>query len=153
MGLPRDFPLSCFKFLFLQTPLHLAIITKQPNAVKMLIQEGASVNYPDRRGNTSVHLASSRKELGILHVLSQAASPSPDFNARNFSGKCNHINIIRHYVLSDQSGLTPVHVATKEANIDVLKFLFQVGANRNLPVSVYPLSKLDPMSIISMCFL
>lgn len=28
-----------------------------------------------------------------------------------------------------------MHVATKEGNIDVLKFLFQVGANRNLPVS------------------
>ena len=82
-------PDSFFNFVFLQTPLHLAIITKQPNAVKMLIQEGASVNYPDRRGNTSVHLASSRKELGILHVLSQASNPIPDFNARNFSGIYN----------------------------------------------------------------
>ena len=27
-----------------------------------------------------------------------------------------------------------MHVATKEANIDVLKFLFQVGANKNVMV-------------------
>lgn len=53
----------------------------------MLIQEGASVNFPDRRGNTSIHLASQRKELDILQVLSQAANPVPDFNARNFAGK------------------------------------------------------------------
>ena len=32
-------------------------------------------------------------------------------------------------------GLTPAHVATKEASIDVLKFLFQMGANKNAPVS------------------
>ena len=34
-------------------------------------------------------------------------------------------------------GLTPVHVATREGSIDVLKFLFQMGANRNMAVSRY----------------
>ena len=34
------------------------------------------------------------------------------------------------------SGLTAIHVATKEASIDVLKFFFQMGANKNAPVSV-----------------
>ena len=32
------------------------------------------------------------------------------------------------------AGLTPVHVATKEANIEVLKFLFQMGTNKNSAV-------------------
>ena len=36
------------------------------------------------------------------------------------------------------AGLTPAHVATKEASIDVLKFLFQMGANKNAPVSLMP---------------
>lgn len=31
-------------------------------------------------------------------------------------------------------GLTPVHVATKEASIEVLKYLFQIGANKNASV-------------------
>ena len=34
------------------------------------------------------------------------------------------------------TGLTPVHVATREGCIEVLKFLFQMRANKNAPVSV-----------------
>ncbi|XP_019853663.1 PREDICTED: NF-kappa-B inhibitor cactus-like isoform X2 [Amphimedon queenslandica] len=97
-----------------QTPLHLAVITAQPMLVNLLVQAGASVNCPDRKGNTCVHLAAQRKNVGILQILSQAENHSPDYNARNFGG------------------LTPVHVATKEGSIDVLKFLLQMGANRNM---------------------
>jgi ankyrin repeat protein len=97
-----------------QTPLHLAVITRQPMLVNLLVKSGASVNHPDRRGNTCIHLAAQRKSVSILHILAQAESQLPDYNSRNFAG------------------LTPVHVATREGCIDVLKFLFQVGANKNM---------------------
>lgn len=96
-----------------QTPLHLAVITKQPLMVQLLVTAGASVNFPDRRGCTSIHLAAQRRDLRILQILSRATNPLPDFNARNFAG------------------LTAVHVATREASIDILKFLFQMGSNKN----------------------
>ena len=32
------------------------------------------------------------------------------------------------------AGLAPVHLATRESGIDVLKFLFQMGANKNAQV-------------------
>ena len=54
--------------------------------VNLLVQAGASVNCPDRRGNTSVHLAAQRKNVGILQILSQAENHSPNYNARNFGG-------------------------------------------------------------------
>ena len=34
------------------------------------------------------------------------------------------------------TGLTAVHVATREASIDILKFLFQMGSNKNAQVCV-----------------
>lgn len=34
-----------------------------------------------------------------------------------------------------------MHVATKEASIDVLKFLFQMGANKNAAVSLLQLGR------------
>ena len=52
----------------------------------LLVQNGASVNFPDRRGNTSVHLAAQRKNVDALQILSQATNPLPDFNCRNFAG-------------------------------------------------------------------
>lgn len=96
-----------------QTPLHLAVITHQPHMVSLLVQAGANVNFPDRHGSSSVHLAAQRRDLKCLQALAMATNPLPDFNLRNFDG------------------LTPVHIATKEACIDVLRFLFQMGANKN----------------------
>lgn len=41
------------------------------------------------------------------------------------------------YTLCVSSGLTAIHVATKESSIDVLKFFFQMGSNKNTPVSMH----------------
>ena len=69
-----------------QTPLHLAVITRQPHMVQLLVEAGASVNFPDRKGNTALHLASARRDTRILQILSRATSPLPDFNCKNFAG-------------------------------------------------------------------
>ena len=72
------------------------------------------------------------------------------FTAAKLSTKTeilHHAKIPRYYTVwpnyccpssSMHAGLTPAHVATKEASIDVLKFLFQMGANKNAPVSLMP---------------
>ena len=54
--------------------------------VELLVNAGASVNFPDRKGNTSIHLAVQRRDMKCLNVLSKATSPIPDFNAQNFQG-------------------------------------------------------------------
>lgn len=54
--------------------------------VRLLVGAGASVNFPDRKGNTSIHLAAQRRDVRLLQLLSQATSPLPDFNSRNFAG-------------------------------------------------------------------
>ena len=54
--------------------------------VKLLVEGGSSVNFPDRKGNTALHLAACRRDTRILQILSQATSPLPDFNAKNFIG-------------------------------------------------------------------
>ena len=38
-------------------------------------------------------------------------------------------------LICSDTGLAPVHLATRESSIDVLKFLFQMGANKNAMVS------------------
>lgn len=70
----------------MQTPLHLAVITKQSEMVQMLMEHGASINYPDRKGSSAIHLAATRKDMKILEILSKATSPLPDFNVKNFAG-------------------------------------------------------------------
>lgn len=55
--------------------------------IHLLVQAGASVNFPDRRGNTSIHLAAQRKNVSVLQILSQSENHPPDYNIRNFSGR------------------------------------------------------------------
>ena len=55
--------------------------------VEVLVKHGASVNFPDRKGNTSLHLAAQRRDVRCLEQLSKATSPLPDYNAKNFSGE------------------------------------------------------------------
>ena len=50
------------------------------------MKHGASVNFPDRKGNTCTHLAAQRRDVRCLEQLSKATSPLPDYNAKNFSG-------------------------------------------------------------------
>ena len=79
-----------------QTPLHLAVITRQPHMVQLLVEAGASVNFPDRKGNTALHLASARRDTRILQILSRATSPLPDFNCKNFAGISEFIHVHVH---------------------------------------------------------
>lgn len=52
----------------------------------MLMEHGASINYPDRKGNSAIHLAAMRKDIKILQILSKSTSPLPDFDGKNFAG-------------------------------------------------------------------
>lgn len=50
----------------------------------MLLEAGASVNYPDRKGNSALHLAVTRKDVKILKILAKSSS---GFDGKNFAGR------------------------------------------------------------------
>ena len=57
---------------FLQTALHLAVITDQPAVVRLLVNCGASCDVRDRHGNTALHLACSR---GLVRCIIEMMRP------------------------------------------------------------------------------
>ena len=59
----------------LQTPLHLAVLTNQPNVVEKLVLSGASTNIPDRKGNTPAHIACKKGEVKCLQTLLRRPEP------------------------------------------------------------------------------
>ena len=88
----------------LQSPLHLAVLTKQPLIVRKLMAAGAEVDSPDRNGNTPLHLAAREGHTLIVKALVepvtkeereevQASYEIPyvrvpqNFEARNYDGK------------------------------------------------------------------
>lgn len=52
-----------------QTPLHLAVITKQEDVVEDLLRVGADLSLLDRWGNSVLHLAAREGHDKILSVL------------------------------------------------------------------------------------
>lgn len=52
-----------------QTPLHLAVITKQEAVVEDLLRAGADLSLLDRLGNSVLHLAAKEGQDKILSIL------------------------------------------------------------------------------------
>jgi ankyrin repeat protein len=57
--------------------------------VQLLLEAGASTGYPDRKGNSAVHLAVTRKDLKILKILAKSTS---EFSAKNFAGNISYMH-------------------------------------------------------------
>lgn len=103
---------------YLQTPLHLAVITKQNQIVQRLIKAGARMDIRDYKGNTALHIAAREGYVEIAHTLLQSANSNRDMGmqileARNYDGQLC------------------IHMAAERGHIDVLEILLGKGANIN----------------------
>lgn len=79
-------------FCPLQTPLHLAVLTKQPVAVECLMKGNAKATMCDRHGNTPVHIACAQGDIGCLKVLldkklRQESEDFPELHWQNYKGR------------------------------------------------------------------
>ncbi|KAG9482123.1 hypothetical protein GDO78_011036 [Eleutherodactylus coqui] len=94
-----------------QTPLHLAVITDQPEFVDLLLQHRASPLIPDRNGQTCIHLACEYGSIRSLEVLMTAG--------------------IRDLEATNYHGMTALHVAVRSGRRDTTVCLLEHGADVN----------------------
>lgn len=73
-----------------QTPLHLAVITKQEAVVEDLLRAGADLSLLDRLGNSVLHLAAKEGQDKILGILLKHQKAAPLINHPNGEGKRKH---------------------------------------------------------------
>jgi NF-kappa-B inhibitor alpha len=71
--------------IFLHTPLHLAVLTKQPQIVRALVLSGASLTMRDKHGNTPLHHACA---LGSLECVQQLTMLPNDQERQYIAGYC-----------------------------------------------------------------
>uniref|UniRef100_F6TE10 Nuclear factor NF-kappa-B p105 subunit n=1 Tax=Equus caballus TaxID=9796 RepID=F6TE10_HORSE len=118
-----------------QTPLHLAVITKQEAVVEDLLRAGADLSLLDRFGNSALHLAAKEghdKILGILLKHKKAAllinHPNADgLNAIHIAMMSNSMPCLRLLVTAGadvnaqerKSGRTALHLAVERDNISL----------------------------------
>lgn len=91
-----------------KTPLHYAVTYRQPEAIAMLIANGAEVNAKDDTGLTPLHVAAILGRLDEAQLLLDAGA---DLAAR------------------DGFGDTPLHSAALHGNRETVEFLLRHGAD------------------------
>ncbi|CAN9513791.1 unnamed protein product [Ophioblennius macclurei] len=96
-----------------QTPLHLAVITKQPSMVKTLLRSGAEPSALDRNGQTALHLCCEYGQRDCLSVVLSLSTSSTCLETRNYEG------------------LSPLHLAVLQGRKDLAQMLLDAGADIN----------------------
>uniref|UniRef100_A0AAQ5X788 RHD domain-containing protein n=1 Tax=Amphiprion ocellaris TaxID=80972 RepID=A0AAQ5X788_AMPOC len=127
-----------------QTPLHLAVITQQREAVEALLLAGADPTLADRHGNTALHLAAQRDGgRDTIQVLLRHRDKRELLQLSNTAGLCaihlavlaNQLSGLRELleggadveVQERSSGRTALHLATEADNVSLAGCLLLEG--------------------------
>ncbi|XP_056138429.1 nuclear factor NF-kappa-B p105 subunit isoform X2 [Lampris incognitus] len=126
-----------------QTPLHLAVITQQKEAVEALLLAGADATLTDRHGNTVLHLAAQQEEGGMTGFLLEHKQVAELLEQPNRAGLCAvHLAVLANSLHSlrallegganveaqeRSSGRTALHLATEADNVSLAGCLLLEG--------------------------
>uniref|UniRef100_A0A8C1ZCI3 Nuclear factor of kappa light polypeptide gene enhancer in B-cells 1 n=1 Tax=Cyprinus carpio TaxID=7962 RepID=A0A8C1ZCI3_CYPCA len=94
-----------------QTPLHLAVLTQQKEAVEALLEAEVDVTLTDRHGNTALHLAAQQKEDSVLRLL------------------LKHKSVAQLTSIPNTAGLCPLHLAVQANSLSCVRALLDAGAD------------------------
>lgn len=108
-----------------QAPLHLATITRQPAAIRRLLEAGASPNIPDRNGRTALHLAC---DQGDIDCVKEIVRPLHDKRWGD-EMKEKVYNMLHE---RDYEGYAALHKAVFVSSVQIATYLVSLGANVNI---------------------
>uniref|UniRef100_A0A8C1J9H1 Nuclear factor of kappa light polypeptide gene enhancer in B-cells 1 n=1 Tax=Cyprinus carpio TaxID=7962 RepID=A0A8C1J9H1_CYPCA len=108
--LSQQFHMSLQKS-FKYTPLHLAVLTQQKEAVEALLEAEVDVTLTDRHGNTALHLAAQQKEDSVLRLL------------------LKHKSVAQLTSIPNTAGLCPLHLAVQANSLSCVRALLDAGAD------------------------
>ncbi|XP_033336893.1 NF-kappa-B inhibitor cactus [Megalopta genalis] len=109
-----------------QSPLHLAVLTRQPRIVRRLILAGANPSLRNFRGNTALHLACATSDLASAMALTDSLTPLE----RNYllpGGKVPALP--QNLEQRNYDGEMCLHIAAASGQVELVRLLLRFGAD------------------------
>ncbi|XP_076655910.1 NF-kappa-B inhibitor cactus [Halictus rubicundus] len=109
-----------------QSPLHLAVLTRQPRIVRRLILAGANPALRNFRGNTALHLACATGDLASAMALTDTLTPLE----RSYllpEGKVPALP--QNLEQRNYDGEMCLHIAAASGQVDLVRLLLRLGAD------------------------
>lgn len=101
-----------------ETPLHVAVLSNQPEAIKLLLAVGANPDAVNGHGDTALHLS---VEHSFNNCISELLDKSNYIIFKN-KPSCN---------LKNYKGWTPLHLGALKHNLGAIQKLLEAGADVN----------------------
>ncbi|KAM8833120.1 nuclear factor of kappa light polypeptide gene enhancer in B-cells inhibitor, alpha b [Synchiropus picturatus] len=133
-----------------QTPLHLAVITNQPDVCQHLLVSGCDPTLVDEGGNTPLHIACRHGNLPCFSVITQncaTARLATVMAACNYQGQnCLHLASVHGFLSlvenlvglgadvnakEQRNSRSALHLAVDHQNLPLVKLLLKKGADPN----------------------
>lgn len=111
-----------------QTPLHIAVLTRQVAVVRRLVCAGASVDMCDQMGNTPLHSACC---LGFEDIVKELLTPVRPEETYQNKYQIPNQRIPQDLEMKNYEGLTCLHLTAMAGHFNITRRLLSAGANIN----------------------
>ncbi|XP_015430853.1 PREDICTED: NF-kappa-B inhibitor cactus isoform X2 [Dufourea novaeangliae] len=109
-----------------QSPLHLAVLTRQPRIARRLILAGANPALRNFRGNTALHLACATGDLASAKALTDPLTPVE----RNYLLPGKKIpGLPQNLEQRNYDGEMCLHIAASSGQVELVRLLLRLGAD------------------------
>ncbi|XP_043581030.1 NF-kappa-B inhibitor cactus [Bombus pyrosoma] len=109
-----------------QSPLHLAVLTRQPRIVRRLILAGANPALRNFRGNTALHLACATGDLASAKALTDPLT----YVERNYLHQGKEIPALpQNLEQRNYDGEMCLHIAASSGQVELVRLLLRLGAD------------------------
>ncbi|XP_076629419.1 NF-kappa-B inhibitor cactus [Colletes latitarsis] len=109
-----------------QSPLHLAVLTRQPRIVRRLVLAGANPALRNFRGNTALHLACATGDIACAKALTDPLTPVE----RNYLLPGKKIPALpQNLEQRNYDGEMCLHIAASSGQVELVRLLLRLGAD------------------------